>query len=69
MDPDQNIELLAGYETDGWTLIKYRRQLASCEPINDLPITVRKTNNIRIKPNVYIVQYMFHCPTFKAYLK
>ena len=40
LDPEQNIELLDGMESDGWTVIKFRRQKASCEPDYDLPITV-----------------------------
>ena len=39
LDPKQNIEVLDGIQSDGWTMVKFRRQLASCEPY-DLPITV-----------------------------
>ena len=34
MDP------LEGIEADDWTVIKFRRQIPSCEPQHDLPITV-----------------------------
>nr|XP_002129219.1 DBH-like monooxygenase protein 1 homolog [Ciona intestinalis] len=37
-DPEQNIELLYGTECDGWTVIKFRRQILACES-NDRPIT------------------------------
>jgi len=40
-DPEQNVELLDGMESDGWTMIKFRRQIASCEEGYDLEITVR----------------------------
>ena len=44
MDPQRNVELLEGIESDGWTVIKFQRQIASCEPDYDLPITVVNKN-------------------------
>nr|XP_002124053.1 DBH-like monooxygenase protein 1 [Ciona intestinalis]XP_026690880.1 DBH-like monooxygenase protein 1 [Ciona intestinalis] len=38
-DPEQNVEFLAGYECDGWTVIKFVRQLPACEADYDRPIT------------------------------
>ena len=40
LDPGQNLELLDGSECDGWTIIKFRRELAACEAVNDKEITV-----------------------------
>ena len=40
LDQEQNVELLDGMESDGWTMIKFRRQIASCEPEYDIAITV-----------------------------
>ena len=40
LDSEQNIEVLHGKESDGWTAIKFKRQLAACDPDDDLPITV-----------------------------
>jgi len=34
------VELLNGDERDGWTIIKFRRELAACEVDNDQEITV-----------------------------
>ncbi|XP_076818497.1 DBH-like monooxygenase protein 1 homolog [Clavelina lepadiformis] len=39
MDREENVELLAGRECDGFTIIKFRRQLAACEDYHDRPIT------------------------------
>jgi len=36
----QNLEILDGREMDGWTIIKFRRELATCEAGNDKEITV-----------------------------
>ena len=38
------MELLEGIESSGWTIIKFQRQIASCEPEYDLAITVIKKN-------------------------
>ena len=35
------MELLNGDERDGWTIIKFRRELAACEVDSDQEITVR----------------------------
>jgi len=40
LDPEQNIEVLGGGEKEGWTVIKFRRQLAACETTHDKEITV-----------------------------
>ncbi|CAK8671832.1 unnamed protein product [Clavelina lepadiformis] len=37
-DTEQNVELLDGSECDGWTMIKFQRQIAACEEF-DLEIT------------------------------
>ena len=42
LDPEQNIETLDGMESDGWTVIKFKRQIAACEADFDLTITVSK---------------------------
>jgi len=47
LDPEQNIEVLGGRECDGWTVIKFRRQLAACEMNHDREITVE---NIFLQP-------------------
>lgn len=41
LDAEQNIELLGGRECEGWTVIKFRRQLAACETTHDKEITVK----------------------------
>jgi len=46
IDPEQNVELLDAMELNGWTMFKFRRQLAACEPENDLSITVRLKSSI-----------------------
>ncbi|XP_078483159.1 DBH-like monooxygenase protein 1 isoform X1 [Ciona intestinalis] len=38
-DTQQDVELLAASETNGWTMLKFRRQLAACETTFDRPIT------------------------------
>jgi len=40
LDPEQNIEVLGGRESEGWTVIRFRRQLAACETTHDKEITV-----------------------------
>jgi len=41
LDPEQDIDMLGGHENDGWTVIKFRRQLTACEPTYDKEITVK----------------------------
>ncbi|XP_078495693.1 DBH-like monooxygenase protein 1 [Ciona intestinalis] len=38
-DTEQNVELLSGFECDGWTVVKFKRQLAGCESGSDFTIT------------------------------
>lgn len=40
MDTIQDVELLDGLEVDGWTIIKFRRLLVTCDS-QDMDITVR----------------------------
>nr|CAB3263916.1 DBH-like monooxygenase protein 1 homolog [Phallusia mammillata] len=44
LDTEQNVELLGGSECDGWTVLKFRRQLAACDD-QDLEIT---THTMRV---------------------
>nr|XP_039269147.1 DBH-like monooxygenase protein 1 homolog [Styela clava] len=45
IDPQQNIEVLGGKELDGWTMIKFSRQIAACEEEYDREIS---TNTERL---------------------
>ncbi|CAK8671527.1 unnamed protein product [Clavelina lepadiformis] len=38
LDEEQNVKLLDGSESDGWTRLKFRREIPACEP-SDIPIT------------------------------
>ncbi|XP_077965905.1 DBH-like monooxygenase protein 2 homolog [Styela clava] len=44
LDPEQNIEVLGGFESNGWTMFKFSRQIAACESGYDREI---KTNTER----------------------
>ena len=50
------MELLEGIESDGWTVIKFQRQIASCEPEYDLSITVSKKKWVYFS----ILQYIYN---------
>nr|XP_039269063.1 DBH-like monooxygenase protein 1 homolog [Styela clava]XP_039269064.1 DBH-like monooxygenase protein 1 homolog [Styela clava] len=39
LDPEQNIEVLGGAESNGWTMYKFSRQIAACESAYDREIT------------------------------
>nr|XP_039270544.1 DBH-like monooxygenase protein 1 homolog [Styela clava] len=39
LDPEQNIEVLGGAESNGWTMYKFSRQIAACESNYDREIT------------------------------
>ncbi|XP_039270543.2 DBH-like monooxygenase protein 1 homolog [Styela clava] len=39
LDPEQNIEVLGGAESNGWTMYKFSRQIAACESDYDREIT------------------------------
>ncbi|CAK8671829.1 DBH-like monooxygenase protein 1 isoform X2 [Clavelina lepadiformis] len=45
-DPMQNVHLLKGRQCDGWTIIKFKRQLAACEDSFDRAITSDTTRVI-----------------------
>jgi len=42
LDVKQNLDLLDGKESDGWTVIKFKRELAACEDMYDKEITVNE---------------------------
>ncbi|XP_077969383.1 DBH-like monooxygenase protein 1 homolog isoform X2 [Styela clava] len=39
LDPEQNIKVLGGAESNGWTMFKFSRQIAACESNYDREIT------------------------------
>ena len=41
IDAEQNVKLLGGSESDGWTNIKFERTIAACSGSDDIAITVR----------------------------
>nr|XP_039270018.1 DBH-like monooxygenase protein 1 homolog [Styela clava] len=47
LDPEQNIEVLGGFESNGWTMFKFSRQIAACESGYD--------REIKVKMLIYIV--------------
>uniref|UniRef100_H2XZG6 DOMON domain-containing protein n=1 Tax=Ciona intestinalis TaxID=7719 RepID=H2XZG6_CIOIN len=55
-DPEQNVDLLLGYECDGWTVIKFVRQIPACEADYDRPITSDTIKMIwALEPKIQLV--------------
>nr|XP_039269709.1 DBH-like monooxygenase protein 1 homolog [Styela clava] len=44
-DPEQNVNVISGHECNGWTVLKFSRQLAACENKYDREIS---TNTMRL---------------------
>ncbi|XP_077965903.1 DBH-like monooxygenase protein 1 homolog [Styela clava] len=58
LDPEQNIEVLGGFESNGWTMFKFSRQIAACESGYDREIEIKIYHTCSI-----------HFEVFQLYIK